>query len=82
MGHLVNHPTVSRLVTIMNEADDGAVICKLCDFDRGLHGGAVIGVQENNNGPSTQPCGAPLGSLGEQIILDSLSKYTWYLFQK
>lgn len=43
VGHLVDHPSVSRLIT--NESNHDGVVCKLCGFYRGVHGGVVICVQ-------------------------------------
>ncbi|KAL7878261.1 hypothetical protein AOLI_G00092350 [Acnodon oligacanthus] len=31
--HLINHPSVSRFVTVSNETNDCSVICILQDFD-------------------------------------------------
>ncbi len=36
---------VSRLVTVLNEADQCGVICKLQELDRGIFSCAVVGVQ-------------------------------------
>ncbi len=44
-SQLLNLLSVSRLVTILNEADYYGVICKLQEFDRGVFRCAVIGVQ-------------------------------------
>ncbi len=41
----VNLLSVSRLVTILDEADQCGVICKLQELDRGVFSCAVIGVE-------------------------------------
>ncbi len=43
-SHLLNLLSVSRLVTVLNEADQCGVICKLQELDGGLFGCAVVGV--------------------------------------
>ncbi len=42
---LFNLLSVGRLVTILDEADQGGVICKLQELDRGAFGCAVVGVE-------------------------------------
>ncbi len=44
-SHLFNILSVSRLVTVLNEADQCGVICELQELDRGVFGWAVVGVQ-------------------------------------
>ncbi len=44
-SQLLNLLSVSRLVTILNEADQCGVICKLQELDRWVSRCAVIGVQ-------------------------------------
>jgi len=44
-SQLLNLLSVSRLVSILDEADDCGVICKLQEFDRGVSRGAVIWVE-------------------------------------
>ncbi len=41
-SQLLNLLSVSRLVSVLDEADDCGVICKLQEFDRGVSRGAVI----------------------------------------
>ncbi len=43
---LFNFLSVSRLVTVLNEADDCGVICKLQELDRVVLRCAVVGVEE------------------------------------
>ncbi len=42
---LLNLLSVNRLITILNEADDFSVICKLQELDRGVFRCAVVGVE-------------------------------------
>ncbi len=44
-SQLLNLLSVSRLVTILDEADQCGVVCKLQEFDRGVFRGAVVGVE-------------------------------------
>ncbi len=44
-SQLLNLLSVSRLATVLNEADECGVICKLQEFDRGIFRGAVVGVE-------------------------------------
>ncbi len=44
-SHLLNLLSASRLVTVLDEADQCGVICKLQELDRGVFRCAVIGVQ-------------------------------------
>ncbi len=44
-SQLLNLLSVSRLVTILDEADQCGVICKLQELDRGVFSCAVIGVE-------------------------------------
>ncbi len=44
-SQLLNLPSVSRLVTILYEADQCGVICKLKELDRGVFRCAVAGVE-------------------------------------
>ncbi len=37
--------SVSRLVTVLDEADQSGVVCKLQELDRGVFRSAVVGVQ-------------------------------------
>ncbi len=45
LRQLLNHLSVSRLDTILNEADQCGVVCKLQELDRGVSRCAVIGVE-------------------------------------
>ncbi len=65
--------SVSRLVSIVDEADDGSVICKFQDLDRGVFCSAFV-YREKSSGESTHPWGAPVLIV---IVLDvSLSSLT------
>ncbi len=44
-SQLLNLLSVSRLVTVLDEADQFGVVCKLQEFDRGVFRCAVVGVQ-------------------------------------
>ncbi len=44
-SQLLNLQSVSRLVNILNEADDCGVICKLLELDRGIFRVAVVGIE-------------------------------------
>ncbi len=44
-SQLLNLLSVSRLVTVLNEADDCCVVCKLQELDRGVFRCAVIRVK-------------------------------------
>ncbi len=44
-SQLLNLLSVSRLVTVLNEADQCGVVCKLQELDGGVFRCAVIGVQ-------------------------------------
>ncbi len=44
-SQLLNLLSVSRLDTVLNEADQCGVVCKLQELDRGVSRGAVIGVE-------------------------------------
>ena len=41
-GQLFHLPSVSRLVTVLDEADDSSVVCKLQEFDRWASRGAIV----------------------------------------
>ncbi len=43
--HLLNFLSVSRLVSVLDEADQCGVICKLQEFDGGVFRCAVVGVE-------------------------------------
>ncbi len=59
-SQLLNPLSVSRLVTVLDEADQCGVICKLQELDRGVFRCAVVGVQGESSGERTQPRGAPV----------------------
>ncbi len=44
-SQLFNHLSVSRLVSVLDEADNCSVVCKLQELDRGVFRGADVGVQ-------------------------------------
>ncbi len=44
-SQLLNLLSVSRLVTILDEADQCGVVCKLQELDRGVFRCAVVGVE-------------------------------------
>ncbi len=44
-SQLLNLLSVSRFITILDEADQCGVICKLQELDRGVFRCAVVGVQ-------------------------------------
>ncbi len=44
-SQLLNLLSVSRLITVLNEADQCGVVCTLQELDRGVFGCAVVGVQ-------------------------------------
>ncbi len=44
-SQLLNLLSVSRLITILNEADKCGVVCKLQELDRGVFRCAVVGVE-------------------------------------
>ncbi len=53
-SQLLNLLSVNRLITILNEADQCSVICKLKELDRGVFTCAVIRVQgEEHRGENT-----------------------------
>ncbi len=55
-SQLLNPLSVSRLVTVLDEADQCGVICKLQELDRGVFRCAVVGVQgEEQWGENTAP---------------------------
>ncbi len=54
LHQLLNLRSISRLVTVLDEADECGVVCKLQEFDRGVFRGAVVSVEgeaqwERNN---------------------------------
>ncbi len=53
-SQLLNLLSVSKLITILNEADQCGVVCKLQELDRGVFRCAV------SSGERTQPWGAPV----------------------
>lgn len=56
---MLNLLTICRLVTAAYEAEDGSVICKLQEFDRGVFASAVVRKQgEEQWGEHTSPGGA------------------------
>ncbi len=59
-SQLLNLLSVSRLVTVLNEAVQCAVICKLQELDRGVFRCAVVGVDRavGRRRADTQPSGA------------------------
>ncbi len=54
VSQLLNLLSVSRLVTVLDEADQCGVVCKLQELDRGVFRCAVVGV-EKSSGERTQP---------------------------
>ncbi len=55
-SQLLNLLSVSRLVTVLNEADRCGVICTLQELDRGVFRSVVISVQrEEQRGENTAP---------------------------
>ncbi len=53
-SQLFNLLSISRLVTILNEADECGVVCKLQELDRGVFRCVVVGVQgEEQQGENT-----------------------------
>ncbi len=66
-SQLLNLLSVSRLVTVLDEADDCGVICKLQELDRVVSRGAVVGVEgeeqwgENTTLRSSSADGAGVG---------------------
>ncbi len=44
-SQLFNLLALGRLVTVLDEADECGVVCKLQELDRGVFRGAVVGVQ-------------------------------------
>ncbi len=44
-SQLLNLLSVSRLITVLDEADQCGVVCKLQELDRGVFGCAVVGVE-------------------------------------
>ncbi len=44
-SQLLNLLSVSRLVTVLDEADQCGIVCKLQELDRGIFKCAVVGVQ-------------------------------------
>ncbi len=44
-SQLLNLLSISRLVTVLDEADKCGVVCKLQELDRGVFRFAVVGVQ-------------------------------------
>ncbi len=44
-SQLLNLLSVSRLITVLEEADQCGVVCKLQELDRGVFGCAVVGVE-------------------------------------
>ncbi len=45
-SQLLNLLSVSRLVTVLDEADQCGVVCKLQELDRGVFRCAVVGVEQ------------------------------------
>ncbi len=52
--------SVSRLVTVLNEADQCGVVCNLQELDGGVFRCAVFVYREKSSGERTQPWGAPV----------------------
>ncbi len=66
-SQLLNLLSVSRLVTVLNEADQCGVICKLKELDRGVFSCAVVCVQaEEQWGDNT----ALRSSSADRTVLD------------
>ncbi len=57
-SQLLNLMSVNRLVTVLDEADQCGVICKLQELDRGVIRCSVY--REKSRGERTQPWGAPV----------------------
>ncbi len=61
-SQLFNLLSVGRLVTVLDEADECGVVCKLQELDRGVFRGAVVGVQrEEQWGENTALRGTSVG---------------------
>ncbi len=61
-SQLLNLLSVSRLVAVLDDADDCSVVCELQELDRGVFRGADVGVQgEEQWGDSTALRGTGVG---------------------
>ncbi len=64
-SRLLNLLSVSRLVSVLDEADQCGVICKLQELDRGVFGCAVVGVEgEEQWGENTSLRSSSAGHTG------------------
>ncbi len=64
-SQLFNLLSVGRLVTVLDEADECGVVCKLQELDRGVFRGAVVGVQrEEQCGENTALRSTSVGGAG------------------
>ncbi|KAK3573251.1 hypothetical protein QTP86_015764 [Hemibagrus guttatus] len=59
-SQLLNLLSVSRLITILDEADDCSVVRELQELDRWISGGAVIGVKGEEQWGEDATLGAPV----------------------
>ncbi len=65
----VNLLSVSRLVTVLDEADQCGVVCKLQELDRGVFRCAVVGVQgEEQWGENTTPRNSSVDGAGAGCV--------------
>ncbi len=65
--------SVSRLVTVLDEADECGVVCKLQELDRGVFRCAVIGVQgEEQWGENTALRSSSADHTGAGCVFPSL----------
>ena len=63
-SQLLDLTSVSRLVTVLNEADDCGVICKFQELDSGVCRGAVVGVEgEEQWGENASLRGSSIGGV-------------------
>ncbi len=74
-SQLLNLLSVSRLVTVLDEADQCGVICKLQEFDRGVFRCAVVGVQGEVK--SSQVTFIYIALLTIQIVSKHLTVSSW-----
>ncbi len=59
-SQLLNLLSVSRLVTVLNKADQCGVVCKLQELDGGSSDVQLFVYREKSSGERTQPWGAPV----------------------
>ncbi len=68
-GQLLNLLSVSRLITVLDEADQCGVICKLQELDRGIFRCAVIRIErEEQRGENTALRSSSADSTGAGCI--------------